>query len=384
VIYLSDKETQAQNLMELSISYRMLNRYPLSLQHLDSALKVNLEFRNTQQLADIHRNYALTYAQIGNFKKAYEHEVLAVKNEKINKEEQDRHLIEDMKTRYESLTKDQMITELETEKLKEEAKRSRNINQRNYLIISLLFSTFLFSSFIYYLQQRRKKEHIIGRQKLELQNLRIDDLLNEQAANSMSSLLEGQEKERKRVALDLHDRMGSLLAMVKLHLTEGSKMALPLLEKAITEVRKISPNLASNTLDDFGLSVALAELKKMVEESGKVAFTLHTYKIDKRFPAHIEINLYRIIQELINNSLKHAEPGKISLSLTRREDAISLVYEDNGQGFNLEQALHQTGIGLWNVQNRADQMGGKLHINTQPGKGMEVILEIPLNEQKTL
>lgn len=384
VIFLSDKETKALILKDLSVSYRMQHDYARAIRLLDSAILVNEEVKNSQQLAEIHRDYALTYAALGNYKQAYTHELLAVKNEKISKEIRERHLIEDSQLQYESLSKDQLITQLEAEKIKEEAKRSRSQSQRNYLVISLLFSTGLFSLFIYYLQQRRKKEQIIGHQQIELQNLKINELLNEQAAKSMSALLEGQEKERKRVAIDLHDRLGSLLAMVKLHLTEGSEMALPLLENSITEVRKISHDLASGTLDDFGLLVALTELKKTVEKSGKVVFSLNTYRVDRRFPTPIEINLYRIIQELINNSLKHAHASKISLSLTRRDDALSLVYEDNGIGFNLDKAQMASGIGLGNIQNRANQLGSELHINTQVGKGMEAILEIPLAEEKTL
>ncbi len=384
IIHLSDWETLANIRLALNEVYREKKLPHLALIQLDSAFLIAKKLENAQMLAAIHRGYARSYVKVNNFEEAYQHEVLATEMDKQNHALKNHHLIEQMQLKYTSLKKDQLITQLEAKNLKEEAKRSQSINERNYLIISFLFSVFLFSIFIYFLQQKRKKENIIGRQQLELQKLRIDDLLNEQATHNLSAMLDGQEKERKRIALELHDRMGSLLAMVKLHVEEDSKQSLELVDQAILEIRRISHNLASGTLMDFGLITALAELKKMVEVNGKVIFELNTFKIDRRFPSHIETNLYRIIQELVNNSLKHADPDKITLSITRREDAISMIYEDNGRGFDLERAQKEAGLGLWNIYQRVSKIQGNWHLNTQIGKGMEAILEIPLQEEQNL
>lgn len=236
------------------------------------------------------------------------------------------------------------------------------------------------------IQQKRK----IADQELKIKNQEVNRLLQDQELASTQAMLQGQDKERRRIAEELHDRLGSMLATVKLHfghvedvLEKGESRgrdqfgkAEVLLNEACEEVRRISHDLHSGVLMKFGLKAALEQLQETVIDSAGIKVQFITTGLTGRLPFEAEMNLYRVVQELVANTIKYSGATKITLQISLQGDELNMIYEDNGKGFDL--AKVKRGIGLENIENRVKRLDGQLHIDTTPGYGMTAIIEIPL------
>ncbi|MGB3777714.1 MAG: histidine kinase [Tunicatimonas sp.] len=196
-------------------------------------------------------------------------------------------------------------------------------------------------------------------------------------------LVSTQEAERERIARDIHDGIGPLLTTAKLKLTS---LALPsdatrevrmLLDEVIAEVRRISSNLMPAVLSDFGPGEALRQLASEVEKN--TALTVR-YANDLLAPSRLNketgIALYRIAQEAINNTLKHAQATEIVMSLTEFDDQVIFYYKDNGVGFDPVRLRNSDGKGLKNIHERVRILGGTVHIYREQGTLIEA--EIPI------
>jgi signal transduction histidine kinase len=231
----------------------------------------------------------------------------------------------------------------------------------------------------------------------KLANQKINDLLQQQEIHSLQGVLAGQEEERQRIATDLHDKLGAILGMVKLHfsaveeriddLRDDNKKqyakANELLDQASTEVRNISHNLLSGVLVKFGLAPALHDLKTTVEATGKLKIQLILgQQMGERLSGEQELQIYRIVQELVSNILKHAKATEAVIQLNRVNGEINLTVEDNGVGFDLEAAKNKAGIGLKNLEARAAKLNATIHFDTGKGSGTTVSVDIPVENEK--
>jgi two-component system, NarL family, sensor histidine kinase UhpB len=209
---------------------------------------------------------------------------------------------------------------------------------------------------------------------------------------------EAQEAERRRVARELHDSVNQILSSVKFRLQsiEGKLdagtvvepgdvlQAKVYLEKAIQEVRRISRNLRPSELDDLGLMPALRSLCSEFTERTGVAIDLKTARLPQGLPADLELNLYRIVQEALGNVEKHARATEAVLHLVRDGTVVRVVLRDNGRGFDPAQPRGRKrkgqgpGMGLVDMQERAAFMGGTCSLNSSPGEGTEIVIEMPL------
>src|SRR5690606_35041630 len=156
----------------------------------------------------------------------------------------------------------------------------------------------------------------------------------------------------------------------------GIQKASALLDTAVEEVREISHNLLSGSIAKFGLATALEELKETISESKDITVDLHIYGLDDRLNSDAEIHLYRIVQELVSNILKHAAATEITIQLNRSENGLSVTVEDNGRGFNPD-AKNGSGVGLQNVQSRVNALEGTIVWDSAPGRGTTVVINIP-------
>ena len=155
-----------------------------------------------------------------------------------------------------------------------------------------------------------------------------------------------------------------------------------LIDESISSTRSISNNLTPRLIIDFGLVKALEAFCKKVNLSQKIRVNFEHYKADDRLDHTVELILYRIITELINNTLKHASANKIEIYLEKIEEKLQLTYMDDGVGFEREKALESDspGMGLKNMISRIRSINGNYRIHTQPGKGILVIIEMDMNE----
>ena len=232
----------------------------------------------------------------------------------------------------------------------------------------------------------------LRRQKLIIKDKRINELLKEQEIQAIEAMLTGQDNERKRIAEELHDRLGGMLATIKLHYSKLDReissqneqlkvqydKAGNLLDETVEEVRRISHDLYSGVLMKFGLKAAIEQLAEALEDIDKPSFNWHYNNVDKRFDNELEINVYRIVQESVGNILKHADANEVTVQLNLIEDHLNVMIEDNGKGFDSKQT-RGSGIGLENIKNRAKRVKGNLEIDSTPGYGTTITIDIPVN-----
>ncbi len=202
------------------------------------------------------------------------------------------------------------------------------------------------------------------------------------------AVLEAEERERIRIARDLHDGVGQTLAAARMTLgnyvsqkkIESSEMqtSLDLLEDGIKEIREISHNMMPSSLTKFGLSSALKQFTNKINALGKLEIELQIVGFKERSDEKIELVLYRIVQEIISNIIKHAEAKKVSIELVRHDDELILIIEDDGRGFDTAKTENH-GIGLKNIATRVEYLNGNVNFDSSIGKGTSVVIEIPLN-----
>jgi signal transduction histidine kinase len=232
-----------------------------------------------------------------------------------------------------------------------------------------------------------------GRKILDGMIISIADVTSVKASKyaALNSLLEGQEQERKRLASEIHDGIGPILSTVKMSLAsiegdveninhelgEKFRKSYEMIDEAASDLRSISHNLMPKVISDFGLSEALETLCEKVNATKNLKVDFINSGLTQRLDETTELGLYRISQELINNTLKYAQAKKITIQLMLRDDTIQLMYEDDGKGFYPD-AISK-GIGLMNIENRTRALAGHLHIDSQPGRGMTAAIEVPIN-----
>ncbi|MBP9138966.1 MAG: hypothetical protein KBF87_10795 [Flavobacteriales bacterium] len=286
--------------------------------------------------------------------------------------------------------------ELKDRKIKEQAlslelertQKELGIRQRNISVLMTVGAIIIALLFWRSLLARRK----LANQEQELHTQRIDELMNTNELTAMNSMIEGQEKERDRVAKDLHDRLGSMLSAIKHQLgavetdvqqvkkdqgMQYSKMH-TMLDEAVGEVRRISHDMITVALSRFGLTKALEDLCDTVRVKGKMDVELQLFGLEQRMERSMEIAVYRIVQEAISNVLKHAKASELSVDVTRGPGRISVIVHDNGKGF--DPAIPSTGIGMENMRNRAMAIGAVLRVDSSPGNGTTISVEGPVVE----
>lgn len=205
----------------------------------------------------------------------------------------------------------------------------------------------------------------------------------------LTAVLRTEEKARSRFSKELHDGLGPLLSSAKMSLTALSRdehnaeqreiiaNTTYVIDEAIRSLREISNNLSPHVLNDFGLARGVQHFidRSVAMHDVKIRFT--TNLRTERYDSDIEVILYRVICELINNSLKHAACKSINLSLSQNGSELALDYSDDGRGFN-PQAMMDCGMGLSNISSRINSLGGTFDIRSSKGKGMRAAIRVNL------
>ncbi|MDF2933823.1 MAG: Two-component system sensor histidine kinase [Chryseobacterium sp.] len=311
----------------------------------------------------------------GDYKKAYQYQKIYHKlNDSIFSVEKAKN-INEIITKYEVDKKNNQILLLNQQKEFQE-KKSKLV-----LVSSLLFILILIGIlyFVYKKSQFQKKlrhqENINHEQEKE-------KLLQEQEIKEMNALIKGTDSERNRIAKDLHDGIAGDLAGIKLLLAkENLDLNNKNLEKiqdnlsdVFQEIRQISHNLSINNLKDKNLKNLLSDLEANYRKRNEFNFDVHIYPEDALddLSEIKKINIYRVLQELLNNISKHAKATEVELSVNRHLDDINIIITDNGIGFSID----EKGIGLKNIQERLEIISGVINIHSDKTKGTSVIIEL--------
>lgn len=291
------------------------------------------------------------------------------------KNKSDINLIE---ARYESEKKEGLITRLENEKqLQHLSIRQKNI--LNYILIGGA-AILLIISILSYRNYRQKQK---------LQEQRISELETEKQLAATEAVLRGEEQERTRLAKDLHDGLGGLLSGIKysfqtmkgnLVMTPENQQAfersMDMLDSSIKEMRRVAHNMMPEALVKFGLDTALKDFCNDINQSGVLVVNYQSNGIEQaKLDQSTAIAVYRIVQEMINNIIKHAEAKNAIVQLHKTDGEMAITIEDDGKGFDPMVLQQSKGIGWSNIQSRIDFLKGRLDIKSIPDKGTSVLIE---------
>lgn len=270
---------------------------------------------------------------------------------------------------------------LDIQNYKKEITYKEKLN-KYFIAVSIGFAL-LIITLLYLFKQRNKSM----KQKEELYSLELEQERQKTKISTLTALLEGQEQERARLARDLHDGLGGLLSGTKIQLTnlnskindsskEEMKKSIAYLDNAVDELRRVAHNLMPDLLVKYGLEEALKEYASRMSNPSldiDVQFLSYTKKLNQ----DNQLLVYRIIQELVNNSIKHAHPSQIIIQFVEDENEYFITVEDDGKGFNIEKIKQSQSAGLHNIQSRVRFLKGELHIHSEENLGTSVEFHFP-------
>ena len=369
---LSDSESVA--LRGLSYYYMEKGDFAKSQEFAEMALEISQKNNlREEKVSNLDQMTALSYIS-KDIRKAEEYELQS-------KILQDSMLNDQIITNTINIEKRFELDKKNTQLQLQEEKINRK-NLLNWLLIGGLVAILIIGILGYRNYNHRKK----------IQEQKITELETEKQLLATQSLLKGQEEERTRIAKDLHDGLGGLLSGVKLQLgamkgnlilTEENgnafNRALHKLDESISEMRRVAHNMMPETLLKFGLEQALTDYKNGLTHGQNFTIDCEFFGLEDRLDSSVEIVVYRIVQELINNAVKHSGSSKILVQLMRHEDQLNITVEDNGKGFNVGQMNSRNTAGLQNIQSRVNYLNGKMDLQSQPGNGTSIYIECELN-----
>ncbi|GJM35937.1 MAG: hypothetical protein DHS20C18_49380 [Saprospiraceae bacterium] len=287
----------------------------------------------------------------------------------------------------------QLQVQYETEKKEntlviKELELGQKTQERNVLLGSSILLALLATAIFVGFRQRIETNKKLTDQATQIQEQRIRQLEQEKKLITLNAMLEGQENERSRIAQDLHDGLGGLLTSVKAHfgvLQEKGENGQPqglyqktniLIDEACVEVRRISQNLMPRALMLSGLAGAIEDLTGQVQQQN-LDCQLEIIGLENEPSQTVSVMLFRILQELTSNILKHAEAKQILIQLIQHQNEITLIVEDDGKGFDLKAAYQKKSLGLKSIESRVKYLRGTLDIDSVIGEGTTVTVNVP-------
>ncbi len=316
----------------------------------------------------------------------------------------------DYKTQYEILYQDMMNEEKQKQlsnfeikyKTKEQSEKIKELEYQRQIdniklqkrmlalyALSALALSMLAAAFFIYKYYTKKRQ--LAFKELELQQQKFEKLQKENQLTATQSALRGEESERHRIAKELHDGLGGLLSGIKLTLTgmRGNYIvsqesvnqfdrAIRLMDESIQELRSVAHNMMPEALLKFGLKDALSDFCDNLNHTNEINIVFAFFGTEKRYDKNFEINVYRIVQELMNNALKYAQASEIIVQMIVEESRYHLTVQDNGIGFDPEILKHSKGNGFANVQSRVSMNNGRIDIISKKGNGTEISIEFDI------
>lgn len=347
----------------------------LQKSHPIDSIHIDINTFNAIDLSELLPAYATAHEQINDYENASYYWKRYFNHRDSIKKDEIAEKISKLEVQLRTQEKDTTIGQLTAEK-SETASRLKNQRILNGLFIAAAALLFTLLTLILYIYKNKQKNHADRIRQLETDNeLAI-----------AKALLEGEERERQRIGRDLHDSLGGTLAGIRIQLSElqqqqpepSLERVIVQLEDSINEVRRIARNMVPESLLCSGLNTALQDLC-VAFSSADTTIEYQSAGLSKKLPSPMQTNLYRIVQELLVNALRHGKADNIIVQCIQNENTILLTVEDNGQGFSQIHTVNSSGIGLKNIQHRVDYMQGQYNIESEPGVGTTINIEIHVN-----
>lgn len=318
-----------------------------------------------------YMGYAETYENLGNYKLANKFNILYSDLRDSLTDSENFKVASDLQNRYENQKKEIEIIKLKT------------TNEKKATLNKVLISTAIVLLLLGFLGYKN------FRNKQKLQNLKITELEKDKQLLAIDAMLKGQEEERGRIAKDLHDGLGGLLSGTKLSFTNMREnliltpenalqfeKSLNMLDTTIADLRKVAHNLMPEALVKFGLDEALRDFCNSIQAATTIKVDYQKLGVERKINTTTQTFIYRIIQELINNAVKHAKAKEILVQLAFTDAKIVITVEDNGKGYDANSIKNKKGDGLNNIDYRVQYLNGTIDTITSPNNGTAVNIEL--------
>lgn len=361
-----------------------LNQHLKAIDHYEQSAEIASSFDFPETRVKAFKSLAAVYAAIAQYDSAYHYaQLFKEHSDSLNMAVNDTQVAE-LQTKYETEQKEKQIALLSKDNqiAALQLRRTRNLNYAGGL------STFLAILLAYFLFQNYK--HRRSAREIKIQH-QADQKVMEMEQRILHTVIDTEEKERKRFATDLHDELGPLLSSIMLYLDEIPRVSgkeqeemvtytQDLVEEAIREVRDISHNIMPGAISELGLIRALQAFCEKIERTKAIDVHFENKTEEVRFKPGVEVVLYRVLIELMNNTLKHANADHIHLELIGGSPTLQIQYQDDGNGFDLGKAMQdsESGLGLKNIEDRIASLDGKIEIKSEENKGVEVNIFVDL------
>jgi two-component system NarL family sensor kinase len=377
---LGDTSALALYNSNVSAAYLSLKKYDLSEKYGKEAQGLGEISATDDNLVAIYHNLGKLYAIKGNgYLSGMYFDKFAVLKEKIFTKESATQLSE-MEVKYDTEKKETENKLLQNENDLKTAQLSKNRLVLIFLIIGIILVIAV--SYLLFVRAKLKQKQRLDKELLQQKELRS------------KAVIEAEEKERVRIARELHDGIGQQLSAAKLNLSglQASlktnkpeealmiKNALDLLDESVKEVRAVSHSMVPNALIKSGLVSAVREFVNKISSTGNLKANLEIVGMNERLDSTIENILFRVLQEMVNNIIKHSKASEVGIQFIKHDKELTILIEDNGVGFDVGKKLNdpEGGIGLKNIQSRIDFLNGHVNFDSYPGKGTTITIEIPV------
>lgn len=369
-LQLAEKEGDSLDIAMVSTNLAkfILHENPLkSIDYATTAFNIYRNLNYSLEIQDATKVLSDAYYNSKDYKNAsYFQRKYILYQDSLLKENYNKNSI-DIFEKYETAQKELKIKEQRLELTKKENQK------RTYSIIAASLAAIALLLIVLFIQNRKTQKQKIVNLEKEKENIEL------------RSLMAGEEKERSRIAKELHDGIGSLLAASKMHASklhadnsESNQTLLTLLDNASKETRRISHNLLPESLMNKGLDVALQDFISSINESQLLKADYQSINLSSTLPQSLQLSIYRIVQELINNIIKHSEATQALVQLNQNKNKLIITVEDNGKGFAFDTS--NKGIGLQNIESRLSLLNGKIEVDSRDALGTSVYIEFELEK----
>ncbi len=373
---LKDTLSIAERLNNMAMLRAALGQHDLAINNITEAENLSRVVSDKQFISLLKRNKADILAQAGNYQEAsnYYYDHLAM-NDTLMAEEISKNIAE-LQTKYDTAEQERLNAELRAVNSKNES--------RIYLLISVLALAGVLV--VFFVQNHIKTKNVMAAQQVAQQEKEKKLLLDQELA-SIDAVIAGQEQERLQIASDLHDDLGNSLTTIRLHLeaaldknpsreVQPLSHALQMLHQVYTKVRRLSHTQHSRVLSEEGWLDSIKELAHQINQSQQLEVEVLHHGLEGRLAHSTELTLFRVIQELLNNIIKHSKATNASISITGGPQSLDIMVEDNGQGFNYSTDF-KNGMGLSSIKKKVESLNGRFFVDSSPGNGTTINLEIP-------
>jgi len=375
----NDRTGMAESKMYQAELYRQWNKPTQVLTATDAAIALGKSIGYADLVRKSYAFQAEAYAALGKYEQAFKLQLaFSELNDSLFTLANNNRILQ-LEKKFQTAQKEQenlgLTQEKEIQALELSAAQTAKARLWWAAIASILALTLSFGFvFIRYEAKQRAEKAFLQRQNFK-------------------AALKGEEKERQRIARELHDGVGQMLAAAKLHsallelqLSEKFKPKvheqLAILDEAVEEVRNISHNLMPVALVSKGLLAAIHSLAGRLNNTAGPQLEVYMEDVNQRYEPDYELAVYRMVQEVLNNMLKHAEASRIVLDIHCDAHELTISMRDNGKGFDLRLMKESKGIGWANLQARTDLLGGVMEVESTLGQGTTVFFALPLHDEQ--